>query len=103
MKPAHEAVVHHALNQAELPGQQREIVEDVLIDKMRRNAGVSTQEVDQEELSTAVETILGELARSSARYDFVEPQHLSAEQVDSIIDSVCKRYRLPWPICPADD
>jgi len=100
---APEDVVRRAMDQSELPDRQREIVKDVLIGRIRRNAGASTREVDHEQLFSSVEQILGELARPSVRHDFAEPQPLSVEQVNSVVDSLCERYHLPWPICPADD
>lgn len=101
-EPAYEAVLNQAVESSELLPEQRQVLQDALAGRIRRNTGKASHDVDQARLSAAVEQISAEL-RGPARSDAIEQQPLSVRQVDSVIDDLCERYHLPWPICPADD
>jgi len=98
----YEAVLNRAVESTDLPPDERRVLREALAGRVRRNTSKAVRDVDQARLSTAVQQISAEL-HGPARADVLEQQPLSVRQVDSLIDDLCGRYHLPWPICPADD
>lgn len=101
--PVFDEVVHDVLDRSNLAGEERALVERILMQRIRRNAPTPATDAPGPDFVESIETLLGELAPVDEGGYALAREQLTAARVAGVISELCRRRVLPWPICPARD
>lgn len=94
--------MRRAIERSGLSSERQEIIAHALVDRMRRISRTEDRESDIAALESAVQLVIREIGSDPEVYRMMD-RELTAWHVDAILDGLCERIALPWPLCPARD
>jgi hypothetical protein len=97
-----ESVAEDIVARSKLSADRRQVLTQVLNDRMRANYESQSGKWDRGDVQRAIRTIVDEIAKVVSIESDGSPASFSERDVNALIDSLCKRFHFPWPVCPAN-
>lgn len=99
--PDFESVINAVLEDTPLTVTERRATAAAILGRVQTNLRQPHAAADLGEFEAGVRAIAQQVA--AVRRQTVAPSEPSTSEVNALINGLCQRYHLPWPICPADD
>jgi hypothetical protein len=97
------AVVRRGVEDSSISVANRDIVEDVILARIVTNTRDSFRTVDPSELRSSVEESARQLQAEIDRLKGLGIAGAAGPNMGKLLDGICERIHLPWPICCAND
>lgn len=97
----YEFVIHQVVAETGVPSDVQRVLERALSERVRANVERSQRQFDAGVLRDALIPALRDFA--SFGTEGLRPEELTEADVAAFFDSLCERFHLPYPLCPADD
>jgi len=96
-------VVRRGVEESSISEASRGVVEEAILARIIANTRDSSRVVDQSELRSSVEETARQLQAEIDRLRGLGIAGAAGPNVKRLLDGICERIHLPWPICCAND
>ena len=97
------AIVRRGVEDSSISEANREITENAILARIIANTRDSSRVVDQSELRSSVEETARRLQAEIDRLRGLGIAGAAGPNIGRLLDGICERIHLPWPICSAND
>ena len=97
------AVVRRGVEDSPVSEANRGIVENAILARIITNTRDSARTVDPSELRSSVEETAEQLQAEIDRVLGLGIAGAAGPNIGKLLDDICERIHLPWPICCAND
>ena len=97
------AIVRRGVEDSSISEANRDIAENAILARIITNTGGSSRAVDPSELRSSVEDTARQLQAEIDRLQGLGIAGAAGPNIGRLLDGICERIHLPWPICCAND
>jgi len=96
-------IVRGGVEDSPASAANREVFENAILARIITNTRDSSRAVDPSELRSSVEEAAGQLQAEIDRLRGLGIAGAAGPNMGKLLDGICERIHLPWPICCAND
>jgi hypothetical protein len=96
-------IVRRGVADSSISEANRDIVANAILARVIINTGDSSRAVDPSELRSSVEETARQIQAEIDRLRGLGIAGAAGPNMGRLLDGICERIHLPWPICCADD
>jgi hypothetical protein len=96
-------IVHRGMENSSINETDRDIVGNAILARIITNTRDSSRAVDPSELRSSVEETSRQIQAEIDRLQGLGIAGAAGPNIGRLLDGICERIHLPWPICCAND